>query len=50
MRAESATFGPWFDYLIVSPDEMATILEAAPWRLRNLIEATSSGFYVAVLE
>lgn len=42
--------GPWFDYLIVSPDEMATILEATPWRIRKLIEATGSGYYVAVLE
>lgn len=42
--------GPWFDYLIVSPDEMATILEATPWRIRNLIETTGSGYYVAVLE
>ena len=24
--------GPWFDYLIVSPDEMATIVEGAQWR------------------
>jgi hypothetical protein len=29
---------------------MATILEATPWRIRNLIEATGSGYYVAVLE
>jgi SAM-dependent methyltransferase len=42
--------GPWFEYLIVSPDEMATILEATPWRIRKLIEATGSGYYVAVLE
>jgi SAM-dependent methyltransferase len=42
--------GPWFDYLIVSPDEMATVLEPTPWRIRTLIEATGSGYYVAVLE
>jgi hypothetical protein len=42
--------GPWFDYLIVSPDEMATILEPTPWRIRTLIEASGSGYYVAVLE
>lgn len=42
--------GPWFDYLIVSPDEMTTIVEATPWRMRNLIETTGSGYYVAVLE
>jgi SAM-dependent methyltransferase len=42
--------GPWFDYLIVSPDEMATILEPTPWRIRTLIEASGSGYYAAVLE
>jgi SAM-dependent methyltransferase len=42
--------GPWFDYLIVSPDEMATILEPTPWRIRTLIEASGSGYYGAVLE
>ena len=42
--------GPWFDYLIVSPDEMATILEATPWRIRKLLEESGSGYYVAVLE
>ena len=42
--------GPWFDYLIVSPDEMATTLEATPWRIRKLLEENGSGYYVAVLE
>jgi SAM-dependent methyltransferase len=42
--------GPWFDYLIVSPDEMATILEGTQWRIRRLLEESGSGYYVAVLE
>ena len=42
--------GPWFDYLIVSPDEMATILEGTGWRIRRLLEESGSGYYVAVLE
>jgi SAM-dependent methyltransferase len=42
--------GPWFDYLIVSPDEMAMILEATQWRIRRLLEESCSGYYVAVLE
>ena len=42
--------GPWFDYLIVSPDEMANILEATPWRIHKLLEESGSGYYVAVLE
>lgn len=42
--------GPWFDYLIVSPDEMATILEGTGWRIHRLLEQAGSGYYVAVLE
>jgi SAM-dependent methyltransferase len=42
--------GPWFDYLIVSPDEMATILEDTEWRIRRLIQQSGSGYYVAILE
>ena len=42
--------GPWFDYLIVSPDEMATILEGTDWRIHRLVEESGSGYYVAVLE
>jgi SAM-dependent methyltransferase len=42
--------GPWFDYLIVSPDELATILDGTQWRIRRLLEENGSGYYVAVLE
>ena len=42
--------GSWFDYLIVSPDEMATILEGTEWRIRRLLQESGSGYYVAVLE
>lgn len=42
--------GPWFDYLIVSPHEMAAILEDTEWRIRRLLQQTGSGYYVAVLE
>ena len=42
--------GPWFDYLIVSPDEMATILEGTQWRIRRVLQERGSGYYVAVLE
>jgi SAM-dependent methyltransferase len=42
--------GPWFDYLIVSPDEMATILEGTGWQIHRLLQQTGSGYYVAVLE
>jgi hypothetical protein len=42
--------GPWFDNLIVSPDEMGTILEGTEWRIRQLLEESGSGYYVAILE
>jgi len=42
--------GPWFDYLIVSPDEMATILDGTEWRIRRLLRESGSGYYVAILE
>jgi SAM-dependent methyltransferase len=42
--------GPWFDYLIVSPDEMATILDGTQWGIRRLLEESGSGYYVAILE
>lgn len=46
--------GPWFDYLIVSPDEMASIIEGTDWRIRRLIQGgrsySGSRYYVAILE
>ena len=42
--------GPWFDYLIVSQDEMASIVEGTQWRIRRVLQQTGSGYYVAVLE
>ena len=41
--------GPWFDYLIVSPDEMAGIVESTGWRVSRLIQDDGS-YYAAVLE
>jgi hypothetical protein len=41
--------GPWFDYLFVSPDEMASILEGTPWRITRLLQS-GSAYYVAILE
>jgi SAM-dependent methyltransferase len=42
--------GPWFDYLIVSPEEMASIVEGTEWEIRRLLQQSGSGYYVAVLE
>jgi SAM-dependent methyltransferase len=41
--------GPWFEYLIVSPPEMAEIVDGTGWRTRRLIQDEGS-YYVAVLE
>jgi SAM-dependent methyltransferase len=41
---------PWFDYLIVSPEEMATLVEGTQWRIRRMLRVSGSGYYVAVLE
>jgi SAM-dependent methyltransferase len=41
--------GPWFDYLFVSPDEMASILEGTQWRITRLLQS-GSPYYVAILE
>ena len=39
----------WFDYLIVSPDEMRELLDGTGWRLARVIDG-DAGLYVAVIE
>jgi SAM-dependent methyltransferase len=41
--------GPWFEYLIVSPDEMAEIVDGTGWHISRLIQDEGSP-YVAVLD
>jgi SAM-dependent methyltransferase len=41
---------PWFDYLIVSRDEMRALAESAGWRLARTIDEPERPFYVGVLE
>jgi SAM-dependent methyltransferase len=41
--------GPWFDYLIVSPEEMTEIVEGTGWKIRRFVRDAGS-YYVAVLE
>jgi SAM-dependent methyltransferase len=41
--------GPWFDYLFVSPDELAELVDGTGWRVNRIVRAESS-YYVAVLE
>jgi len=40
---------PWFQYLIVSQNEMRTILKGTGWALKRTFE-TKSGPYVAIIE
>lgn len=40
---------PWFDYLLVSQDEMRTILAGTGWKVRRFIDSDGS-MYVAVIE
>ena len=40
---------PWFDYLIVSPDEMAEIVDGTGWQISRLVQDEGSP-YVAVLD
>jgi hypothetical protein len=40
---------PWFDYLIVAPDEMEKLVEGTGWRLREVIDE-GEVVYVGVLE
>ena len=43
-----ASAGQWFDYLLVSPDEMRDLLEGTGWKIRRTIEDSGS-LYVAVI-
>ena len=39
----------WFDYLIVSKDEMKEILEGTGWEIRRFIDSGSAQ-YIAVIQ
>ncbi len=40
---------PWFDYLIVSKNEMKRILEGTGWRVRRFVDSKSS-VYIGIIE
>lgn len=41
----------WFEYLLVSPEEMRTVVADTPWRVADVVEiGNDRGSYVAVLE
>jgi hypothetical protein len=39
---------PWFDYLLVSPEELQTLVEGTGWRVQRIIKGEP--FYVVVLQ
>jgi SAM-dependent methyltransferase len=41
--------GPWFDYLIVAPEEMTEIVDGTGWEVHRFVRDAGS-YYVAVLE
>ena len=44
---------PWFDYLMVSPDEMRVVVDPTPWYVAEIIEPNeleTSGQYYTVLQ
>ena len=40
----SRAIGPWFDYLLVSPDEIREIIATTPWQIEKLFEGEGSDF------
>lgn len=42
--------GPWFDYLMVSPDEMRQIVDSTGWHVAQVMMSEEGGLYTAVIE
>ena len=40
---------PWFDYLMVSKEEMENILDGTDWRVNKYVESSGSQ-YIAVID
>jgi hypothetical protein len=50
MRVRYQTYcTPWFDYLLVSKDEMRKILAGTGWRIGRFFDSDGPG-YIAVIE
>lgn len=41
--------GPWFDYLMVSPEEMEALVAGTGWQIERTFEAAGDSTYTAVL-
>jgi hypothetical protein len=51
MRIRYLTYAtPWFDYLLVSKEEMMKILRGTSWRIKRIIPSKKSPAYVAIIE
>ena len=44
------TIGRWFDYLMVSKDEMQEIVEATGWQIERFIDPPEAPLYIAILK
>jgi len=40
--------GKWFDYLIVSKEEMTQILDGTGWRIQRFIDSGTSAYAVLI--
>lgn len=50
IRARYRTYvGKWFDYLLVSPNEMKSIAEDAGWTVSRFIKSEKSPLYIGIL-
>jgi len=44
------TTGPWFDYLMVSPEEMEQLLEGSGWAVTRFVQVQDTPVYGAIIE
>jgi SAM-dependent methyltransferase len=51
IRVRYKTFStPWFDYMMVAPHEMQTIIDGTGWFLERVIVQDNTPLYIAVIE
>jgi hypothetical protein len=41
---------PWFDYLIVSKNEMEDIVQGTGWRVSQYLDGDTAALYIAIIE
>jgi len=39
---------PWFDYLLVSPDEMTELLDGTDWRVEEFVGAERTVYFAII--